>query len=50
MGLQNALVTRVSGAVVRTTHMTGVLTDIGIELVRMRAWVRDGPRGQGARA
>jgi uncharacterized membrane protein YoaK (UPF0700 family) len=47
MGLQNALVTRVSGAVVRTTHMTGVLTDIGIELVRMGAWVRDGARGQG---
>lgn len=49
MGLQNALVTRVSGAVVRTTHMTGVLTDIGIELVRMVTWVRDGARGQGPR-
>lgn len=34
MGLQNAMVTRISGAVVRTTHLTGVLTDIGIELVR----------------
>jgi uncharacterized membrane protein YoaK (UPF0700 family) len=49
MGLQNALVTRVSGAVVRTTHMTGVLTDLGIELVRMVTWVRDGARGQGVR-
>jgi len=49
MGLQNALVTRVSGAVVRTTHMTGVLTDIGIESVRMVTWVRDGARGQGTR-
>lgn len=37
MGMQNALVTRVSGAVVRTTHLTGVVTDIGLELVH---WVR----------
>lgn len=49
MGLQNALVTRVSGAVVRTTHITGVITDIGIQLVQMAAWVRDGARGQGPR-
>ncbi|WP_223638585.1 YoaK family protein [Corallococcus sp. EGB] len=48
MGLQNALVTRVSGAVVRTTHVTGLLTDIGIQLVQMLAWVRDGLRGDGA--
>jgi uncharacterized membrane protein YoaK (UPF0700 family) len=47
MGLQNALVTRVSGAVVRTTHLTGVLTDIGIQLVRMVVWVRDGARERG---
>ncbi|HYO54759.1 YoaK family protein [Archangium sp.] len=49
MGLQNALVTRVSGAVVRTTHLTGVLTDIGIQLVRMVVWVRDGARERGLR-
>lgn len=49
MGLQNALVTRVSGAVVRTTHLTGVLTDIGIQLVRMVVWVRDGGRERGPR-
>jgi uncharacterized membrane protein YoaK (UPF0700 family) len=30
MGLQNALFTNFSGAVVRTTHVTGLLTDIGI--------------------
>ncbi|RKH19550.1 DUF1275 domain-containing protein [Corallococcus praedator] len=48
MGLQNALVTRLSGAVVRTTHVTGLLTDIGIQLVQMMAWVRDGLRGEGA--
>jgi uncharacterized membrane protein YoaK (UPF0700 family) len=47
MGLQNALVTRVSGAVVRTSHMTGVVTDIGIQLVKMMTWVRDGARGHG---
>lgn len=29
-GLQNAMVTTYSGAIVRTTHMTGVTTDLGI--------------------
>ena len=29
-GLQNALVTTFSGAVVRTTHVTGIFTDLGI--------------------
>lgn len=32
MGLQNAVVTRISGAQVRTTHVSGISTDIGIEL------------------
>jgi len=32
MGLQNALVTQVSKSVVRTTHLTGLFTDLGIEL------------------
>lgn len=32
MGLQNALVSRVSNSVVRTTHLTGLFTDLGIEL------------------
>lgn len=40
MGMQNALVTRISGAVVRTTHLTGVATDIGIELARLVYWLR----------
>lgn len=31
-GMQNALATFFSGAVVRTTHVTGTATDIGIEL------------------
>jgi uncharacterized membrane protein YoaK (UPF0700 family) len=41
MGLQNATITRISSGVVRTTHVTGVLTDLGLELagwlVRLRA-------------
>lgn len=32
MGLQNAVVTQISNARVRTTHVTGMVTDIGIEL------------------
>lgn len=46
MGLQNALVTKISRAVVRTTHLTGVTTDLGIELVRLVLWFRDGSRGK----
>lgn len=39
MGVQNSLVTRLSGAVVRTTHLTGVVTDLGIEGARwLRHW------------
>lgn len=32
MGLQNALITKQSNAEIRTTHITGLVTDIGIEL------------------
>ncbi|GGC68093.1 YoaK family protein [Undibacterium terreum] len=35
MGLQNAIITKVSGAVIRTTHVTGLSTDIGIELGKL---------------
>ena len=38
MGLQNAIVTKISNAEIRTTHMTGVITDIGIELGRLAYW------------
>ncbi len=31
-GLQNAMATSYSGAVIRTTHMTGIVTDLGIAL------------------
>jgi len=34
MGLQNATITRISGGVVRTTHVTGVITDLGLELAK----------------
>ncbi len=34
MGMQNALVTVISGSVVRTTHLTGTMTDLGIDLSR----------------
>ncbi|MES2019262.1 MAG: YoaK family protein [Pseudomonadota bacterium] len=32
MGLQNAVVSKLSHAEIRTTHVTGIVTDIGIEL------------------
>ncbi|MDH2066016.1 YoaK family protein [Pantoea sp. GD03673] len=50
MGLQNAVVTRISNARVRTTHISGTATDIGIELamlfevLRRKASPKDAPR------
>ena len=38
MGLQNALITKLSHAEIRTTHITGIVTDIGIELGKMLYW------------
>jgi uncharacterized membrane protein YoaK (UPF0700 family) len=35
MGLQNSLVTQISNAVVRTTHLTGLFTDLGIDLSQL---------------
>jgi hypothetical protein len=46
MGLQNATITRVSGAVVRTTHLTGVVTDIGLEGVQYVLWAWDKTRAR----
>lgn len=34
-GMQNATVTTASGAVVRTTHLTGLFTDLGIGMIRL---------------
>jgi uncharacterized membrane protein YoaK (UPF0700 family) len=35
MGLQNAVITKISHAEIRTTHVTGLVTDIGIELGKL---------------
>lgn len=40
MGLQNALVSKISSSQIRTTHMTGIITDLGIELGKMFYWNR----------
>jgi uncharacterized membrane protein YoaK (UPF0700 family) len=37
MGLQNATATRISTGVVRTTHVTGVLTDLGLDIAHFFA-------------
>lgn len=49
MGLQNALITKVSRAEIRTTHLTGLTTDLGIELGKLLYWNRTGSgAGHGA--
>jgi len=35
MGLQNAVITKISRAEIRTTHITGLVTDMGIELGKL---------------
>ncbi|WP_390893445.1 YoaK family protein [Bosea rubneri] len=46
MGLQNATITKISGARMRTTHLTGMVTDIGIEMGKLFYWNRrHGPPG-----
>ncbi|CAN7489349.1 DUF1275 domain-containing protein [Trinickia sp. LjRoot230] len=42
MGLQNAMITKISKAEIRTTHVTGLVTDLGIELGKLFYW--NGPR------
>lgn len=34
-GMQNAMITSISNSVIRTTHLTGLTTDLGIGLVRI---------------
>lgn len=41
MGLQNAVITKISNAEIRTTHLTGHVTDIGIELGKLFYWNMD---------
>lgn len=50
MGLQNAVVTKLSGSVIRTTHMTGIVTDLGIELGKLVYWNADQAASQPVRA
>ncbi|GMV82669.1 MAG: hypothetical protein AMXMBFR7_38530 [Planctomycetota bacterium] len=40
MGLQNAVITKVSNSVIRTTHVTGLITDMGIEIGKLVYWNR----------
>jgi uncharacterized membrane protein YoaK (UPF0700 family) len=46
MGLQNALITKISRTEIRTTHVTGILTDIGIELGKLLYWNRNSSDSQ----
>jgi uncharacterized membrane protein YoaK (UPF0700 family)/anti-anti-sigma regulatory factor len=48
MGLQNATITRISGGMIRTTHVTGVLTDLGSELAKLTSTFFDGDAVPGA--
>jgi len=50
MGLQNAVVTKLSSAVIRTTHLTGTVTDLGIELGKLLYWNRKADAGPEVRA
>ncbi len=38
MGLQNAIITKLSATRIRTTHVTGLVTDMGIELGKLIYW------------
>ena len=40
MGLQNAVISKLSRLEIRTTHITGIVTDIGIELGKLLYWNR----------
>ncbi len=40
MGLQNAVISKLSHAEIRTTHVTGLVTDIGIEVGKLLYWNR----------
>jgi len=48
MGLQNAVITKISKAEIRTTHITGIVTDIGIELGKLVYWNAPGTSPQPA--
>lgn len=47
MGMQNATITKISSARIRTTHATGMVTDIGIEIGRaVFGWAQPSSRVQ----
>ena len=46
MGLQNSLVSSISNAAVRTTHLTGLFTDLGIELSQLFFFKEPGQRSK----
>lgn len=46
MGLQNALITKISRAEIRTTHLTGLTTDLGIEIGKLLYWNRSQASGR----
>lgn len=52
MGFQNALITKISKAEIRTTHMTGIMTDLGIEIGRLMCGptTHASPNGQHVKA
>jgi uncharacterized membrane protein YoaK (UPF0700 family) len=50
MGLQNAIITKISQAEIRTTHVTGMVTDIGIELGKALYWNRSDDADTAVRA
>ena len=45
-GLQNALASSYFGLVIRTTHVTGVITVMGLEGVQYLLWLWDRTRGR----
>ena len=46
MGLQNAVISKLSNAEIRTTHVTGMVTDLGIEIGKLFYWNRRRGNGQ----
>ncbi len=44
MGMQNAMVSVISGSAVRTTHLTGMFTDLGIDLSAIARKEQNGKR------
>lgn len=46
MGLQNSLVTTISNARVRTTHLTGLFTDLGIDVSQLFFFKKEGQKQQ----